>query len=473
MTESLSEERRRRLVAANRDEYADSYSLLAFADEAARQRAGERRREILAALSGQAGTGCRGSKLDMRRLSPGCRLCAEGAWSCLFINGRCNARCFYCPTSQEETGLPTTNTVTFRNPADYVAYLERFGFRGASFSGGEPLLTPDRTLSFLAAAKRRFGDRLHTWVYTNGTRVDRDILLRLRDAGLDEIRFDIGAVGYSLGPASLAVGLIPTVTVEIPAVPEETGQMKELMVRMAGIGIDHLNLHQMRLTPHNLPHLSGRPYTFLHGEKVTVLESELTALELLRHSLDRGIDLPVNYCSFVYKNRWQRATARRRGGEAVKKGHEDLTDAGYIRTLALAGDSENLARQAATLQAAGVPEGSWNIGRGGDRLFFSAALWPLLDFCSCRLRVAYAETVMRESVSYRTAFSEVTLATGKKVVFERWTTQPETELAGNEIEYFAALFLEGEGENLRAGETGRWAGMHGCEYLPAGLQEYF
>jgi pyruvate formate-lyase activating enzyme-like uncharacterized protein len=473
MADPSSEALRLRLVAANRDEYGDSYSQLSFADPSTARAAADRRRDLLEGLSGRAEIGCGGAKLDMRRLSPGCRLCAEGVWSCLFINGRCNARCFYCPTTQQETGLPTTNTVSFRTPADYVAYLERFGFRGASFSGGEPLLTPERTLSFLAAAKRRFGGNLHTWLYTNGTLVDREILLRLRDAGLDEIRFDIGAAGYALASATLAVGLIPTVTVEIPAVPEEAGRLKGLMAEMANVGIDHLNLHQMRLTPHNLPHLAGRPYTFLHGEKVTVLESELAALELIRHGIEAGIDLPVNYCSFVYKNRYQRAAARRRGGEVMKKSYEELTAAGYIRTLALAGDPADLSRQAELFRAAGAAGESWALSGARDRLFFSASLRPLVDFSPFRLLVGYGEATMRESVSYRNAFAEVKLSTGRKVVFERWRSMAETELAEGEIEPFFRTFRQEEGETPGAGESGAWAEIHRCEFIAAGLQEYF
>ena len=163
-------------------------------------RAAARRSELLGALSGKVTFGCGGTKLDCTALSPGCRICAAGGWSCLFISGRCNCRCFYCPTSQEETGVPATNTVEFRTPADYVAYLERFGFSGASISGGEPLLTPRRTLAFVSAVKRRFGAAMHLWLYTNGTLADAGILAELRDAGLDEIRFDIGAAGYRLEP---------------------------------------------------------------------------------------------------------------------------------------------------------------------------------------------------------------------------------------------------------------------------------
>ena len=80
-----------------------------------------------------------------------------------------------------------------------MAYLERFCFTGASISGGEPLLTLGRSLSFIRAIKNRFGSAMHVWLYTNGTLATVDILTQLRDAGLDEIRFDIGATDYNLG----------------------------------------------------------------------------------------------------------------------------------------------------------------------------------------------------------------------------------------------------------------------------------
>ena len=91
------------------------------------------------------------------------------------------------------------------------------------------------------------------------------------------------------------------------------------MVDLATVGVKHLNLHQLRLTPHSFERFVGRPYTFLHGERVTILESELTALELLRYARETNLDLPVNYCSFVYKNRYQKAAARRRSAAVMCK----------------------------------------------------------------------------------------------------------------------------------------------------------
>lgn len=61
-------------------------------------------------------------------------------------------------------------------------------------------MTPERSIAFVRAIKDRFGPNMHVWLYTNGTLATTDILMKLRDAGLDEIRFDIGAINYNLNP---------------------------------------------------------------------------------------------------------------------------------------------------------------------------------------------------------------------------------------------------------------------------------
>ncbi len=327
------EERNSAFIAGNRLEYGRDYDFLDFPTPAQASAAHTERAALLLWLWENAEFGCSDTKVDSRRLSPGCQRCAAGAWSCLFINGRCNAACFYCPTSQDETDGPLSNGIPFDTPEDYAEYVALFGFTGVSISGGEPLLTLDRTLAYIDAVRRRCGDAVHIWLYTNGTLLTRETASALHDAGLGEIRFDIGATRYDLTKLRLAVGIIPTVTVEIPAVPEEEELLREKLMEMAAAGVQHLNLHQMRLTPYNLRHLASRAYTFIHGEKVTVLESELTALRLVRFAIEYGVDLPVNYCSFPYKRRFQHAAARRRGIQYIQKADDNVTDVGYLRSL--------------------------------------------------------------------------------------------------------------------------------------------
>lgn len=408
--QSLSEINQQRLIESNRREYGHLYDLLNFASPAQLIAANAERNELLQWLDQRACFGYSGTKLDCSSLSPGCRHCGDGDWSCLFVNGRCNGRCFYCPTSQEDDGPPVTNGIAFTSPEEYAAYVAALGFGGVSISGGEPLITPDLTLAYLSAVRKRCGDDVHLWLYTNGTLLTADLCKRLRDAGLNEIRFDLGAVRYNLKKLRLAMGCIPTVMVEIPAVPEDEDLLKLKMVEMAESGVNHLNLHQMRLTPYNFNPLVERGYTFIHGEKVTVLDSELSALRTVRYGLTQGIHLPVNYCSFPYKRRFQSAAARRRAALSICASGETVTESGYLRTLAAS-------------------------------------------------TVRYCEVALLQNPSYRYPFEKIVLETGRSLYMERRPVVPEIELTADDM----AALESGQPPELIAG----------FERIECGLAEYF
>ncbi|MFZ4855369.1 MAG: radical SAM protein [Desulfuromonadaceae bacterium] len=378
-----------RLIDANSQEYGSRYDLLSFASSEQLAVATAEREALLQWLAHRASYGYAGTKLDCNDLSPGCQCCGTGSWSCLFINGRCNGRCFYCPTDQNDDGPPVTNGLAFSTPEEYAAYVAMLGFTGVSISGGEPLLTPDLTLAYLKAVRERCGNEIHLWLYTNGTLLTADLCNRLREAGLNEIRFDLGAVRYNLKKLRLAAGRIPTITVEIPAVPEDEELLKLKMPEMVESGVNHLNLHQMRLTPYNFGPLTERGYTFLHGEKVTVLESELTAFRIVRYGLEHDIPLPVNYCSFTYKRRFQHAAARHRAALVICNSGEVVTEPGYLRTLSAKG-------------------------------------------------VSYSEAVLLTNPSYSLPFEKIVLETGRALYLERRPVWHEAELSVIERSAFEA-----------------------------------
>jgi pyruvate formate-lyase activating enzyme-like uncharacterized protein len=468
----MSASMRDRLIAANQREYGERYEQLLFPAPPYAQRALARRADLLEDLHGRVAVGYGGTKLDCSGLSPGCRICAEGNWSCLFITGRCNCRCFYCPTAQTDNDLPTTNTVDFRTPADYVGYLERFGFRGASISGGEPLLSLKRSLAYVRAVKKHFGDAMHVWLYTNGTLANDELLRQLADAGLDEIRFDIGAADYRLDKLRLAAGVIPTVTVEIPAIPEDLQRLKGLLGKLRDAGVRHLNLHQMRLTPYNFQHLATRGYTFLHGERVTVLESELAALEVLQHSLDHNLSLPVNSCSFVFKNRYQGRAARLRNGRFMVKPHESLTENGYIRSLTLLGEPTTVAQQIEQFQSQEINGELWRKGNSPTKLLIHPQLRPLVDWSAFRLLVGYARCRQLPTVSYSNPFVTIEVSPTKSVIIERARAAADFELGETARERFINLFLNGS-SSLQANADDALVELLPFEYGWQGLQDYF
>lgn len=273
------------------------------------------------------------TKPFINSLSKGCQLCGEGEWSCLFITGKCNANCFYCPAKQDTDETPQTQKLLFEKPSAYVDYINRFGFKGVSFSGGEPLLFFDRTLEFLRQVKLNCPKVEHVWIYTNGILASDDKLKALGEAGLDEIRFDLGAVKYNPKVLKNAAKFIRNVTVEIPAVPHEKEQLLNVLPLLCEYGVSNLNLHQLRLTKYNAPRLLQHEYTMLHGEQPTVAESEITALEIMDFVVHKGLPIGVNYCNFQFKNRFQKAGFRRKMAEVLKTGFEEITQNGFLRYI--------------------------------------------------------------------------------------------------------------------------------------------
>ncbi len=472
---ALSKKRRQHWIAANQREYSHNYPLLGFlsADEYAQ--ADQLRQKLLGSLATSALTGCCGTKLDMTDLSPGCRICADGHWSCLFINGRCNCNCFYCPTSQQDIGQPTTNSIEFRHAEDYVHYLQRFGFRGASFSGGEPLLTFERTLHFLKTIKCHMPSDFHTWLYTNGSLLTDDMVGQLAAAGLDEIRFDIGATNYALTGLKKVGSAIPTVTVEIPAVPEETERLKALLPVLVDHGVRHLNLHQLRLTPYNFPKMVQRGYRFLHGEKVTVLDSELAALELMDYTHRQKIHLPINYCSFVYKHRFQAQAARLRNGQFMVKNYEYLTENGYIRTLTLVGSLSRLQQLSRRFNENGCDATLWSLVESRERLHVHPSLWPLVDYDDLEVVVDYALARQLPHVTYRNPFTHIELSSRQNIVIERGRAREEIVLSAAQSEVFVQKFLCHDHFQNDGGQEGDdvWTDILAYESIPQGLQDYY
>ncbi len=265
------------------------------------------------------------------QISRGCKLCGEGLWSCLFITNKCNANCFYCPSAQLKDEIPATQSLTFETAESYADYINYFGFRGVSFSGGEPLLFFDRTLHYLKTLRKMCSPDLYIWMYTNGILATEGKFHMLALAGLNEIRFDIGATGYRLNKVITAKGIIPNITIEVPAVPGKKEKLKQLLPQMADAGVTTLNLHQLRLTRYNAPKLLQHNYTFIPAEQPVVLGSELAALEILEFARENRIEMGINYCSFSFKNRYQPAGFRKRLASNYSDHNQTITEKGHLR----------------------------------------------------------------------------------------------------------------------------------------------
>ena len=277
-------------------------------------------------------------------LSPGCVTCINGTWSCLYLNSPCTRNCFYCPQDKRKELLPRPHDIAmeFHDISGYIRYLDTFPFEGIGISGGEPFLDFVRITDYIREIRHAYGSKHYIWVYTNGDLVTEERLGILSDLGLDEIRFDLSAREYDLTPVELAVKYIDTVTIEIPAIPEDIESVKGLLGQFERLGVKHLNLHELMATEYNQNRLADRGYSFCKSYyRRYVPESELAAFEIMKHAIESNSGLGINYCSLQYKEMFQTMATRKRYAPLCRKEEESVSGTGFIRRFSFEDSPED------------------------------------------------------------------------------------------------------------------------------------
>ena len=239
--------------------------------------------------------------LYTRRLPPGCRSCVAGKGTNLYVTGLCTRDCFFCFNQKPRKDETVVHGLPVDDPAEAADIVARFGLKSVGLSGGEPLLRPKRVLALLAALKA-MPDPPRVDLYTNGDLADDDVLLDLRRAGLDGIRFDLAARDYDLEPVRRARRILDEVAVEIPVVPAHKEKLERMVLELDALEIPFLNIHELFLCAENSARVVAEGQVPLEAQPPHLLwrptaESGTAALELLLFALQRTKTLSVYYCS--------------------------------------------------------------------------------------------------------------------------------------------------------------------------------
>ena len=274
-----------------------------------------------AGLSRQlASAGIKGSieerTLYTRRLPPGCRGCLGGKGTNLYVTGLCTRDCFFCFNEKPRKDELVVHGIKVREPEEAREIVERYHLRSVGLSGGEPLLFPDRVLRIVKAL-RAMPVRVRIDLYTNGDRVDEKILLGLKKAGVDSLRFNLAANGYDTGPVELSLKHFPGTTVEVPVVPSEMEKQRDMVLRLDSLGVPFLNIHELFACRENVPKVGGEGYAPKAQRGETLLwrpveGGDEACLELLLFALKNTERLSVYYCSCITQDRIGQRGLRRR-----------------------------------------------------------------------------------------------------------------------------------------------------------------
>jgi pyruvate formate-lyase activating enzyme-like uncharacterized protein len=423
------------------------YPELKWLNPSAYPRVNEERSSLLASLNGKVRYSFLGSKIYTGSLSRGCRLCGQGHWSCLFLNRECCRDCFYCPQDKKSKDFfAPSEEIAFNSPREYADYLLAFRCKGAGLSGGEPFGDFDKLAGYVKTMRGCLGKDFYLWVYTNGDLVTKEKLRALKRAGLNEVRFNISSRGYDLEPLRQASGIIDTVTVEIPMIPEDFESLKRLLGQMCKAGVKHLNLHQLHANEVNYRNFLGRDYTFLHQPGIPVLESEIAALRLIKFAVKSEVALPLHYCSAMYKDKFQNKGYRARKASLLKLPFEDVTEAGYIRRLSVQGTERSINKIARALGKKGVFYSQPYASKDQAEIFIRLSSLPSLDDAECCFTLTYFTPFLTVEPAGAEMGKEIKLGFGARAFVARRHAAYFGEISRPAILGFYQIYLERQDE---------------------------
>lgn len=306
-------------------------------------------------------------------LPRGCEICRIGASLVLFITGKCRRSCFYCPLSEERKGkdVAFADEQLVEDIEDIIEEAEAIGALGTGITGGEPLLKLDLVLEYIRALKRRFGPEHHIHLYT-GLIPGRDTLMKLKEAGLDEIRFH-PLLSEWPDPKGLKEALMEAKSlgleagVEIPAIAPAPEILKAVKDADAFININELEFSDTNAA--ELKSLGFKPKEIHCG----AIGSEEIARE---HFMLDGVK--VHYCPSRFKDAVQLRERLNRRCERVARPFDILTGDGTLIHGTIYGDKEKALE---AIKALEVPEEMYSLD--GEKIDISA---PILEDISKKLK---------------------------------------------------------------------------------------
>ena len=306
-------------------------------------------------------------------LPRGCEICRIGAGLVLFVTGKCGRSCFYCPLSEERKGRDVVfaDEQPVEDIEDIINEAKAIGALGTGITGGEPLLKLDRVLEYIRAIKRTFGPEHHIHLYT-GIVPGRDVLIMLKEAGLDEIRFHPPYSQWQ-SPKGLRDVLLEAKSlglesgVEIPAIAPAPEIIKAVRDADAFININELEFSDTNAEA--LKSLGFKPEEIHCG----AIGSERIARD---HFMLEGVK--VHYCPSRFKDAVQLRERLKRRCERVARPFDIPTVDGTLIYGTICGDIE---RALGVLKALEVPEEMYSLK--GDMIEISG---PILEDISKKLK---------------------------------------------------------------------------------------
>lgn len=235
----------------------------------------------------------------------GCRSCLIGSGlSAVRKTNKCNLECKFCYNYGELDRIPPVGegmweiggTKFYDKDIDLLLSIQGKP-TGISYVYLEPFIEIEKYHSVI----RKFHQaQIHQHLYTNGTLATEENLKALGEAGLDEIRFNLGASNCSdkvIDNIKTAKKHIRYAGIETPMTPEFFKSFFRKKQQILETGLDFINCAELHLNPNNIDNYYGENmYISRHGYVSPVWSRELT-LKFMKIADEENWDLAVHDCS--------------------------------------------------------------------------------------------------------------------------------------------------------------------------------
>jgi len=235
----------------------------------------------------------------------GCRSCLLGTGlGAIRKTNKCNLKCKFCYNYGEMEDIPPIGegmweiggTKFYEKDIDLLLSIQQKP-TGISYVYLEPFMEIEKYYSII----KRFSDaQVYQHLYTNGTLATEETLKALGEAGLDEIRFNLGASNCSdkvIENIGIAKKYIKNVGIETPMTPEFFKSFFEKKQAILGTKLDFINCAELHLNENNINNYYGENmYISRHGYMSPIWSRELT-LKFMKIADEENWDLVVHDCS--------------------------------------------------------------------------------------------------------------------------------------------------------------------------------
>lgn len=236
----------------------------------------------------------------------------KGCISCLFGTGlggvrktnKCNLSCKFCYyhdnlDNQEiikEEMWEIGESSYYEEDIDLLLSIQDKP-SGIAYVYLEPFLEIEKYYSVI----KKFNNAgIYQHLYTNGTLCNEDNLKKLAEAGLDEIRFNLGASNCSdrvIEAMKMAKKYFKSVGIETPMTPEFLESFLKKKKEILETGLDFINCAEHHLGEDNVNNYNGEKLYMARRGYISPLWSREITFKLMKMSQEENWNIVVHDCS--------------------------------------------------------------------------------------------------------------------------------------------------------------------------------